>query len=706
MIFQQGVPFLLYGYTNTHTPVKLEVVKDPTDGRKVSKLDTDYGIIWSKETRSGVDGKFEFELPAYKPTNDAYTLIFTTPGETVSVKDLRCGDVWIMLGSVPLSVPISKTGAPRTPLKDSALRLIRFFVCSRTALNEGEEYSYNPVQSMKTCSWITVRAGSALAGVSSVGFSLAYHLADQLHYPIGIVDLALEGSAIYSWISRSSFEADDNLSAILKNRRLYLEETDWNAGALAAAAGTAPDASETTAGEKVDRKSVSPDKAPADPLLNRAPGQPQGNRMILSALTKPHVDKTAPPVPDIPRERRMTALYNHKIHPLRSMSIRGIVYAPDARDSEFTEEYDVLVRALLTDLSSVFGPHTIKDRREIPSLMLIELHPGITPPEDPYRYVNFNEGLSAIRRRMPMPIGLLSLHDMLLPDKAVTFYIGRRLSGIALGLHFTPKMPSSSPECTGVEIVGNKVMISFDNTGDGLKLAENESVLRGFAICGKDLVYRPAQAKILHGVRVMVWHEDIQEPTGVTYGYYPIPHDSTFRNRADLPILPFRFDRRKASYAPDLTFATCDSLTFVGLDKKESEYALLPVYEVMKGEGKIFLETLNKTEGSGSLRIEYETDDGQFAFAPILRYASLFAPLDLSSFKGVSIDVFNPDLEEKSLSVSGFAGRADIARGLKWQTIELKYTDPEPLKISEFIMTVFDKQNKGSIYVDNIRFLP
>lgn len=706
MIFQQGVPFLLYGYTNTHTPVKLEVVKDPTDGRKVSKLDTDYGIIWSKETRSGVDGKFEFELPAYKPTNDAYTLIFTTPGETVSVKDLRCGDVWIMLGSVPLSVPISKTGAPRTPLKDSALRLIRFFVCSRTALNEGEEYSYNPVQSMKTCSWITVRAGSALAGVSSVGFSLAYHLADQLHYPIGIVDLALEGSAIYSWISRSSFEADDNLSAILKNRRLYLEETDWNAGALAAAAGTAPDASETTAGEKVDRKSVSPDKAPADPLPNRAPGQPQGNRMILSALPKPHVDKTAPPVPDIPRERRMTALYNHKIHPLRSMSIRGIVYAPDARDSEFTEEYDVLVRALLTDLSSVFGPHTIKDRREIPSLMLIELHPGITPPEDPYRYVNFNEGLSAIRRRMPMPIGLLSLHDMLLPDKAVTFYIGRRLSGIALGLHFTPKMPSSSPECTGVEIVGNKVMISFDNTGDGLKLAENESVLRGFAICGKDLVYRPAQAKILHGVRVMVWHEDIQEPTGVTYGYYPIPHDSTFRNRADLPILPFRFDRRKASYAPDLTFATCDSLTFVGLDKKESEYALLPVYEVMKGEGKIFLETLNKTEGSGSLRIEYETDDGQFAFAPILRYASLFAPLDLSSFKGVSIDVFNPDLEEKSLSVSGFAGRADIARGLKWQTIELKYTDPEPLKISEFIMTVFDKQNKGSIYVDNIRFLP
>lgn len=709
MIFQQGVPFLLYGYTNTHTPVKLEVVKDPTDGRKVSKLDTDYGIIWSKETRSGEDGKFEFELPAYKPTNDAYTLIFTTPGETVSVKDLRCGDVWIMIGSVPLSVPISKTGAPRTPLKDSALRLIRFFICSRTSLAEGEEYSYNPVPSMKSCSWISARAGGALAGVSSVGFSLAYHLADQLHYPIGIVDLALEGSAIYSWISRNSFEADEELSAILKNRRLYIEEADWITEAKTASAGktdATPVTAETDAGSKSENKPVSPDKGPADLLPNHASSPLSGNRKILAALPKPHVDKVAPPLPDIPRERRMTALYNHKIYPLRSMSIRGIVFAPDARDSEFTGDYDTLVRALLADLSTVFGPRTIKDRRNVPSLMLIELHPGIVPPEDPYRYVNFNEGLSAIRRKMPMPVGLLSLHDMLLPDKAVTFYIGRRLSGIALGLHFTPKMPSSSPECTGVEIVGNKVMISFDNTGDGLKLAENESVLRGFAICGKDLVYRPAQAKILHGVRVMVWHEDIQEPTGVTYGYYPIPHDSTFRNRADLPILPFRFDRREASYAPDLTFAACDCLTFVGLETKDSDYALLPVYEVKSGEGKIFLETLNKTEGSGSLRIEYETDEGQFAFAPILRYASLFAPLDLSSFKRVLIDIFNPDLEEKSLSVSGFDSRADIAKGLKWQTIELVHKDPEPLRIREFVMTVFDKQNKGSIYVDNIRFLP
>ena len=266
-------------------------------------------------------------------------------------------------------------------------------------------------------------------------------------------------------------------------------------------------------------------------------------------------------------------------------------------------------------------------------MILLHLHPIFTDPAEPYRLVNFNESLSLIRRRFPMPIGVLSQHDMLLPDKAMTFYIGRRLSSIALGLHFTPKMPTSSPECVGVEVVGNKVMISFDNTSDGLKLAENESVLRGFAICGEDKVYRPAHAKILHGVRVMVWHDDIKTPLGVTYGYYPVPHDSTFRNRADLPVLPFRFDRAEATYAPDLTFTNCDQLTFIGLEHKGSDFSRLPVYEVRKGSGQIFLETLNKTEGAGSLRIEYIPEDGKFSFAPILSYTSIYAPLDLSSFK-------------------------------------------------------------------------
>ena len=703
MIFQQGVPLLLYGYAQPHAAMKLEVVKDPTDGRKVSKLDTDYGIILSRETRSDDTGKFSFELPAYKPSTDAYTLLFSSAGETVAVKDLRCGDVWLMLGSVPFCTPVSRTGAPRTPLKDSALHLIRFFVSSRTGVKPGDKYSYSPVPTLKESSWITVRDAKALAGVSSVGFSLAYHLADQLHYPVGIIDLALEGSAIHSWISRRSFESDPDLAGILKEKRLFFDEADWNRrnfgipdGASAAAVREAP---VSPFDILIDRQDVKIEEVSAVPVHT------VGNKKLMSELPKPHADKKPEVLPDIPDERIMTALFNHKLYPLKNMSIRGILFAPDEKDSCFSEQYETLMRALLTDLSAIFGPRKIHSRQHVPSLILLHVHPGYTDASDPLRLVYFNESISAIRRKLPMPIGVLSQHDMLIPDKAMTFYIGRRLSFIALGLHFTPKMPTSSPECIGVEIVGNKVMISFDNTSDGLKLAENESILRGFAICGPDKVYRPAHAKILHGVRVMVWHDGVSEPKGVTYGYYPVPHNATFRNRADLPVLPFRFDKSDATYAPDLTFASCDQLIFTGLENKDSDFSQLPVYEICRGDGKIFLETLNKTEGAGSLRIEYMPDNGLFSFKPVLRYASLYAPLNLAAFKRVSVDVFNPDQQTKELMISGFKDAAGIKAGLMWQTLILTAQSAESMLISNFEVTIKDLQKKGSVYIDNIQFL-
>ena len=303
-----------------------------------------------------------------------------------------------------------------------------------------------------------------------------------------------------------------------------------------------------------------------------------------------------------------------------------------------------------------------------------------------------------------MPIGILSLHDMLLPDKTMQFQIGRRLSTIALGLHFTPKMPTASPECVGVEIIGNKAMLTFDNTSDGLKLAENESSLRGFAVCGKNRVYYPAHAKVLHGVRVMVWHDNVSEPYGVTYGYYPIPHEATFKSRSDLPVLPFRFSKEDSVYSPDLSFANCDQLSVVGIEKEGLDFALLPAYRVCRGHGSIFLETMNKTEGSASLRIEYVPEEGVFSFSPILDYISLYAPLDLSTFGEVKIDVFNPDQNAKRVSIEGFVGEVNLKAGLMWQTLQFVCIPDTKLMIRSMEISIYDDEDKGSVYIDNIRF--
>ena len=793
MVFQQGVPVILRGHVSKpNIPVTLEVKKDPTDGRKVSKLDTDYGVILSLETTSEEDGSFQFEIPPYRSSTDAYTLVFHSLTKTLTIEDCRCGDVWVMFGGKPFCTTISETAAPRTPLKKDVMPLIRFYSPKRGILTDIEKLSYEPVFIEDENSWIRIRDTQALTSVSSVAFSYAYHLAEQLHYPVGILDLAEDYAPIYRWLSHDGIDGSDTIREYLEERNLYFSEEGWRAnvarltrkmdaietgrilkdetvdesgektseesfvlgdeekcdvpidkgGALAFgdpeeqpekndAENTDAAADTDEAEDKDDEETKVSDMKAADEASFEAPEieeepedekpllfpdeeiakEKKNNHDLISSIL-PEADTSTEKLvneashkPLVGPEDMMSVFYNHKLAPLCDISIRGIVFAPDASDAQIGKEYTTMVRQLLIDLARVFGPRSIEDKHQVPSFILLALHPDAMDPEKPYQHVEFNERLSAIRRSFPMPIGILSQHDMLLPDKSMSFTLGRRLSCLALGLHFTPKMPSSSPECVGVEVIGNKIMLSFDNTVDGLRLAENESILRGFAICDESHVYVPASAKILHGVRVMVWNDDIEYPAGVTYGYSPIPHQATFRNRIDIPVLPFRFDRIPSEYCPDLTFASCEDLSFIGKKTWDSEFEKLPTYQVTKGKANIFREVMNKTRGAASLRIEYETENSLLSFGPVLSYASCMTPLRFSNARRICLDVFNPDQVEKTMQISGFRGEATIAIGLRWQTITLNWSSFDEMEISNLSFTIFDRQRQGAIYVDNIRFL-
>ena len=638
MVFQHSAEQVLFGNIEPGATVRLEVSKSPTDGRTVSKLDLEYGVIFTKEVCADSFGKFIFEFPPQKPSIDEYTFLFVSAQESVRVTNLRCGDVWVFLGSRPFSVPVSKTAAPKTPLKEKALQLIRFFAIDRNyrskAPKNGGLPDFSPADSNQADDlsplpesirgqWITAKDRMNLANISSVAFSMAYHLCDQIQYPVGIVDLSEEDSGILGLIDDAKLK-DAEISDFLSS--------------------SPPEVAE-----------------------------------------------------------RHTICYQ-RLLAFSEMNIRGIVFAPDSRDCALTSIYTRLLSVFLENIASILGPKRIFSKKNIPSLILLQLPMEYVEAPDQYRSVHFNEVLAVSRKTLPVATGILGQHDMLLPEKTQMFYIGRRLSYIALGQHFTPKMPSSSPECIDVEVVGNKILLTFAHSGDGLKLAEGETVLRGFCICGSDRVYRPAQSKILHGVRVMVWHDEINEPTGVTYGYYPWPHIANFRSKSDLPVLPFRFDREKARYSQDISFTNCDSLTFIGIDKPGESARVLPVYEKCVGSGVFFEERLNKSEGAASLRIQYRTEGGLFSFSPILRYASMYSPLDLTPFKEVRVDVFNPDEREKTLEIDGFTGKQKIDQVLRWQHLSFLFATQHMLETFE--IKIGDLMEQGEIYIDNIRFVP
>lgn len=720
-VFQQNIAFDICGVAPAMATVTLEIVKYPTDGRRISKLDTDYGIILSREATTGAKGDFKFTIPAYKASADAYTFIFRCMSEEVTITDIRCGDVWVFLGSEFLSIPMKDANAPSAPLKRRVMSYLRF---------------YMPGDEEDDCKWIKITDTKELSEVSSSAFSFAYSLANQISYPIGVIDLAVKDSTIVNWLSGEAVERMVAVKDYLSSIGLYLDEERYQAlikedkrrneteeleedieeskklldfnlekdKELKDLKGEESDYEAIQNASSLDfpstEKSALKEASEGPEMLKASAAKMLDFSMIPTVKAAP--DKKREDIDYIKPEFRMTWLYNSIVAPLTGMPVRGFCFSPNKGELMF-ERYDLLLMGLLTSLAFTFEPSEVYDDSLMPSIIFVAMHPDNVDFDNPYHVLEFNEVIQAFMRKLDMKSGLISIHDLLLPDKTMSFTLGQRMATVALGTHFTPKLPTSCPQLTGVEKAGNKLILKFDNLADGLRLSDGNSELLGFTVCGADRVFYPASARILHGVRVMVWSDEVEDPVSVTYGFSPFPHEANFRNLSDLPVLPFRFDRRPAYYCPDLCFTSCDKLEFVGKRDKDSEFEKLNIFRTFKGNGVITSEPMNKTQGASSIHIRYETDKSLYGFEPVLSYASLFAPIEIRGKKQLLIDVFNPEQRKKKMSIENF-GECDIRQELTWQTLTFDYSKEGLISFDSLKIQITDSERSGEIYIDNIRF--
>jgi len=146
---------------------------------------------------------------------------------------------------------------------------------------------------------------------------------------------------------------------------------------------------------------------------------------------------------------------------------------------------------------------------------------------------------------------------------------GERAARIALAKVYGRNIPYSGPLYDSMTVEGDKIRLCFNYTEDGLvakelpsaydvrrtakktaRLVRNspDSELEGFAICGADLQWVWADAKI-DGDTVLVWSDKVSEPVAVRYGWADNPTCNLY-NKADLPASPFRTDDFRISTQP------------------------------------------------------------------------------------------------------------------------------------------------------------
>jgi sialate O-acetylesterase len=121
--------------------------------------------------------------------------------------------------------------------------------------------------------------------------------------------------------------------------------------------------------------------------------------------------------------------------------------------------------------------------------------------------------------------------------------VGKRLALSALKIAYNQDVLFSGPIYKTMRISGNKLTLTFDQTGDGLKIKNKYGYIKGFAVAGEDHKFYWASAKVTGKNTLEVSSSEVLQPVAVRFAWGNNPDDANLYNSADLPASPFRTDK-------------------------------------------------------------------------------------------------------------------------------------------------------------------
>jgi len=119
--------------------------------------------------------------------------------------------------------------------------------------------------------------------------------------------------------------------------------------------------------------------------------------------------------------------------------------------------------------------------------------------------------------------------------------VGKRLAAIALNKSYNENIVYNGPVYKSIKMEGNKIIISFNNTGSGLVAKDKYGYIKGFEIAGADKKFQYAKAYFA-GSNVVVYTDNIVSPSAVRYGWADDAGECNLYNKEGFPAAPFRTD--------------------------------------------------------------------------------------------------------------------------------------------------------------------
>lgn len=483
------------------------------------------------------DGWWLVKLPPQPASAEPRELV-VTGANTITVRDVVVGDVWLASGQSNMDSPL-RSGAAADALPTATDPLIRHFIVGKDIAAAARAWPKDGSR------WFPSDPEAA-KNFSAVAYFFAREIRRTQNVPVGILQTSWGGTPIRTWMSLPSLRAEP---AIKKS------VDEWEA-ALAkhhAAQGkpellSAYYAAMDTWIEEVDKpyrealKTYDARVAEAKAAGQPVPPKPQRARPEPTEpdpIAFPHSSKR-PQAPSI--------TFNAMVAPLVPYALKGFLWYQGEADISKSADYRTWLPRLITGWRGLWA------QGDTPFL-IVQL-PGHGKDAQPVA----SDGIAFLREAqagaLQLPnVGLAITADIgdaadVHPDNKI--HTGDRLSRLARQLVYGENVAGVSPTYASHTIDGATVRVTFTHVGGGLEIGRapwqpanvaplpTDRVL-GFYVAGADKKWVAATATIVAPDTVTLTAEGVTQPVAVRYGWAFTPKINLY-SKDGLPVAPFRTD--------------------------------------------------------------------------------------------------------------------------------------------------------------------
>jgi len=444
----------------------------------------------AKSATAGADGRWMVRLADLKPGGP---FEMTIAGKnTIVVKDVLVGEVWLGSGQSNMAFTVSKAHASYAGMLDEEKEIAAANYPQLRMFTGKNAKSYEPKDEIEG-EWL-IASPATVGDFSAVGYLFGRDLNQALHVPVGILTLAYGASTAESWLPRAALAGDPLLRPMLDKfdaRETYFREH--------------PEATKPGATDA--------DAPPAPQTLNARPGKP-------GPLHDPVQDQHQP-----------TVLFNGMIDPVIPYAIRGAIWYQGESivgGSNGVLLYSHVMETLVTDWRKLWGEGNFP-------FYVVQLAALKNVSNNPMVREQQAKILSLANTGMAVTIDIGDPDNVHPKNKEP---LGDRLTKIALANVYGRKEEFSGPVFASMKMDGGAVRIRFTHAGG---LTAKDGPLKWFQIAGADQKFVDAEAKI-EGDTVVVRSQQVSAPVAVRYAWDNYPEGANLYNAAGLPAAPFRTD--------------------------------------------------------------------------------------------------------------------------------------------------------------------